>query len=226
MRAVAEQVFRRVGGTVSVSTDVRIISASSHDLAASIAQGLLREDLYYRLGVVALNVAPLSQRREDIGELAQHFVHECAEILGMPALTLGEDLLNALRSYDWPGSVRQLRNVIETIMILTDRDGVDKRGGVISVDNLPRDILTNTIQSSEQQQLLQKSLSLPIREAREVFDREYIKSQLSRFSGNITQMAKFIGMDRTTLHRKLKSWGIHTDPIDDDLSQGAEADLS
>ena len=128
VRTVAEQNFRRVGGNTEVSTDVRVISASSQDLQAAIADDVLREDLYYRLGVISLSVAPLSSRREDIGALARHFVSEFADQLGCPPVKLGEDLLNAMRAYRWPGSVRQLRNVIETLMILADKSSDEPLG--------------------------------------------------------------------------------------------------
>lgn len=199
VRAVAEQTFRRVGGTDQVTTDVRIISASSQDLAAAIEGGALKEDLYYRLGVISMTVPGLIERREDIGLLAQHFVEDSAAKLGRPPVKLGDDLLNAMRSYDWPGSVRQLRNVIETILILNEKPAQ----GVVSLDALPAELLSAPVE--EANQVLQQSLSLPLREARELFEREYMTSQLQKFEGNISQMAKFIGMERSALHRKLKS---------------------
>ena len=142
VRTVAEQNFRRVGGNTEVSTDVRVISASSQDLQAAIADDVLREDLYYRLGVISLSVAPLSSRREDIGALARHFVSEFADQLGCPPVKLGEDLLNAMRAYRWPGSVRQLRNVIETLMILADKSSDEPLG----VQALPQEILSGSEQ--------------------------------------------------------------------------------
>ncbi|HCD63226.1 MAG: sigma-54-dependent transcriptional regulator [Candidatus Puniceispirillaceae bacterium] len=202
VRTVAEQNFRRVGGNTEVSTDVRVISASSQDLQAAIADDVLREDLYYRLGVISLSVAPLSSRREDIGALARHFVSEFADQLGCPPVKLGEDLLNAMRAYRWPGSVRQLRNVIETLMILADKSSDEPLG----VQALPQEILSGSEQ--EVRSVLEKSLSLPLREAREEFEREYMRLQLDKFGGNISQMAKFVGMERSALHRKLKSLGL------------------
>ena len=196
---MAEHTFRRVGGTDQVITDVRIISASSQDLAAAIEGGALKEDLYYRLGVISMSVPGLIERREDIGLLAQHFVEDSARKLGRPPVKLGDDLLNAMRSYDWPGSVRQLRNVIETILILNEKPAQ----GVVSLDALPAELLSAPV--DEANQVLQQSLSLPLREARELFEREYMTSQLKKFEGNISQMAKFIGMERSALHRKLKS---------------------
>ena len=202
VRAVAEQTFRRVGGTDQVTTDVRIISASSRDLATAIEDGTLKEDLYYRLGVISMTVPGLVERREDIGLLAQYFVEESAAKLGRTPVKLGDDLLNAMRSYDWPGSVRQLRNVVETILILNEKPAQ----GVVGLDALPAELLSAPVEGASQ--VLQQSLSLPLREARELFEREYMASQLQKFEGNISQMAKFIGMERSALHRKLKSLGV------------------
>jgi two-component system nitrogen regulation response regulator NtrX len=202
VRAVAEQTFRRVGGTDQVTTDVRIISASSRDLATAIEDGTLKEDLYYRLGVISMSVPGLVERREDIGLLAQYFVEESAAKLGRTPVKLGDDLLNAMRSYDWPGSVRQLRNVVETILILNEKPAQ----GVVGLDALPAELLSAPVEGASQ--VLQQSLSLPLREARELFEREYMASQLQKFEGNISQMAKFIGMERSALHRKLKSLGV------------------
>ena len=204
VRAVAEQTFRRVGGTDQVTTDVRIISASSQDLAAAIEGGTLKEDLYYRLGVISMTVPSLIERREDIGLLAQHFVEESAATLGRPPVKLGDDLLNAMRSYDWPGSVRQLRNIIEAILILNEKPAQ----GVVGLDALPAELLSAPVDDANH--VLQQSLSLPLREARELFEREYMTSQLQKFEGNISQMAKFIGMERSALHRKLKSLKVDT----------------
>jgi two-component system nitrogen regulation response regulator NtrX len=204
VRAVAEQTFRRVGGTDQVTTDVRIISASSEDLVGAIEAGTLKEDLYYRLGVISMSVPGLAMRREDISLLAQYFVEDSARRLGRPPVKLGDDLLNAIRSYDWPGSVRQLRNVIETILILNEKP----EQGVVNLDALPPELLSSPVEGASQ--ILQQSLSLPLREARELFEREYMVSQLQKFEGNISQMAKFIGMERSALHRKLKALKVET----------------
>ena len=204
VRAVAEQTFRRVGGTDQVTTDVRIISASSEDLVGAIEAGELKEDLYYRLGVISMSVPGLAMRREDISLLAQYFVEDSARRLGRPPVKLGDDLLNAMRSYDWPGSVRQLRNVIETILILNEKP----EQGVVTLDALPAELLSSPVEGANQ--ILQQSLSLPLREARELFEREYMVSQLQKFEGNISQMAKFIGMERSALHRKLKALKVET----------------
>ena len=202
VRTVTEQTFRRVGGNTEVTTDVRIISASSRDLQAAISENRLREDLYYRLGVISLVVPALSSRREDIGALARYFVSEFAKQLGTSPIKLGEDLLNAMRAYDWPGSVRQLRNVIETLMIIADKSS----DVPLSADSLPKEVIAGAGQNVNA--VLDQSLSLPLREAREAFEREYMRSQLEKFEGNVSQMAKFVGMERSALHRKLKTLGL------------------
>ena len=202
VRAVAEQTFRRVDGNTEVTTDVRIISASSHDLQAAISEHRLREDLFYRLGVISLVVPSLSSRREDIGALARYFVSEFAEQLGSSPVKLGEDLLNTMRAYNWPGSVRQLRNVIETLMIIADKSSDEP----LSADALPKELVSGSGQ--DMNAVLEQSLSLSLRDAREAFEREYMRSQLDKFGGNISQMAKFVGMERSALHRKLKALGL------------------
>lgn len=202
VRAVAEQTFRRVDGNTEVTTDVRIISASSHDLQAAISEHRLREDLFYRLGVISLVVPSLSSRREDIGALARYFVSEFAEQLGSSPVKLGEDLLNTMRAYNWPGSVRQLRNVIETLMIIADKSSDEP----LSADALPKELVSGAGQ--DMNAVLEQSLSLSLRDAREAFEREYMRSQLDKFGGNISQMAKFVGMERSALHRKLKALGL------------------
>ena len=202
VRTVTEQTFRRVGGNTEVTTDVRIISASSRDLQAAVSENRLREDLYYRLGVISLVVPALSSRREDIGALARYFVSEFSKQLGTSPIKLGEDLLKAMRAYDWPGSVRQLRNVIETLMIIADKSSDEP----LSVDSLPKEVIAGAGQDVNA--VLDQSLSLPLREAREAFEREYMRSQLEKFEGNVSQMAKFVGMERSALHRKLKALGL------------------
>ena len=202
VRAVAEQTFRRVDGNTEVTTDVRIISASSHDLQAAISEHRLREDLFYRLGVISLVVPSLSSRREDIGALARYFVSEFAEQLGSSPVKLGEDLLNTMRAYNWPGSGRQLRYVIETLMIIADKSSDEP----LSADALPKELVSGAGQ--DMNAVLEQSLSLSLRDAREAFEREYMRSQLDKFGGNISQMAKFVGMERSALHRKLKALGL------------------
>lgn len=203
LRAVTEQRFRRVGGSAEIVSDVRIISATNNNPIEMIKKGRLREDLYYRLAVVNVLVPELSQRREDIPLLAKYFVQQQAELLGKRPVKLGDDLLNALRSLAWPGSVRQLKNIIETIMILSS----DENDEPISVSALP-ELVQNQTLKTERQDLSESFLSSPLREAREKFERIYFLSQLERFDGNISQMARFVEMERSALHRKLKSIGV------------------
>ena len=202
LRAVTEQRFRRVGGISEITSDVRIISATNKNPQEMIEKNKLREDLYYRLAVVNIYVPELSQRREDISLLAKHFVQQQAEILGKKPVKLGDDLLNALRALPWPGSVRQLKNVIETIMILSSDENMEP----LDVSALPKFNADEDL-GDEQQILNELFISLPLREAREKFERAYLLSQMKRFDGNISQMAKFIEMERSALYRKLKSVG-------------------
>ena len=203
LRAVTEQRFRRVGGVSEITSDVRIISASNKNPQEMIEKGKLREDLYYRLAVVNIYVPELSERREDISLLAKHFVKQYSDLLGKKPVKLGDDLLNALRALPWPGSVRQLKNVIETIMILSSNENSEP----LNVSALPK-IDENENSVDEQEMLNELFISLPLREAREKFERAYLLSQIKRFDGNMSHMAKFIEMERSALYRKLKSVGI------------------
>ena len=203
LRAVTEQRFRRVGGVSEITSDVRIISASNKNPQEMIEKGKLREDLYYRLAVVNIYVPELSERREDISLLAKHFVKQYSDLLGKKPVKLGDDLLNALRALPWPGSVRQLKNVIETIMILSSNENSEP----LDLSALPK-IDENETPVDEQEMLNELFISLPLREAREKFERAYLLSQIKRFDGNMSHMAKFIEMERSALYRKLKSVGI------------------
>ncbi|MGC6518005.1 MAG: sigma-54-dependent transcriptional regulator [Candidatus Puniceispirillaceae bacterium] len=199
VRAVAEQKFRRVGGASEVQVNVRIISASSQDLPLAIEEGRLREDLYYRLGVVSLPIPSLAERREDIPLLAKYFMKISALQFGRAPLKLGDDVLSAFRAYNWPGSVRQMRNVMESLLILAS----EKEDDVLTIADLPSDLLLD--RPSPSADLSGDIYALPLREAREVFEARYLNEQLNRFDGNISKVAKAIGMERSALHRKLKS---------------------
>lgn len=203
VRALQEQVFRRVGGATQVAVDVRVMAASTKDLAEEIAAGRFREDLYYRLNVVPISVPPLHARREDIEPLASHFLRRACEIAGHPVLEMAGDTLSALQSYDWPGNVRELRNVIERMMILSKNEP----GHAITADCLPYEVLgiVDDIPTPERNGEI---MTLPLREAREKFEQEYLSAQVRRFDGNISKTAAFVGMERSALHRKLKSLGI------------------
>ena len=208
VRAVNEQRFRRVGGNTEVVVDVRVISASSRDLAAEINAGRLREDLYYRLGVVPLTMPPLAERREDIPLLAKHFTALVAKLLGVLPFKISDEVLAAMQSYSWPGNVRQIHNVIETMLILAPND----RNEPIDLDLLPAEIHNVTRSSDEIE--MDTLMGLPLRGAREEFERAYLVTQLHRFDGNVSRVASFIGMERSALHRKLKALNIASDYLE------------
>ena len=213
VRAVNEQRFRRVGGSTEVVVDVRVISASSRDLAAEMSAGRLREDLYYRLGVVPLTMPPLVQRREDIPLLAKHFTAVVAKRLGVLPFKLGDEVLAALQGYDWPGNVRQMHNVIETMLILAPNN----RNEPVDLNLLPAEI-HQVVRSSNDSEM-DTLMGLPLRGAREEFERAYLVTQLHRFDGNISRAASFIGMERSALHRKLKALNIASDNQDGGRSE-------
>jgi two-component system nitrogen regulation response regulator NtrX len=201
LRVLVEQRFRRVGGAGDVQVDVRVVSSTSRDLRGEIAAGRFREDLFHRLNVVPVNVPGLAERREDIPLLIEDFIERICEATGMPRRRLADDALATLQVRAWPGNLRQLRNNIERILILAAGDPAEP----ISADSLPAEATV-----TEQTSTLgaEKIIALPLREAREVFEREYLNAQMLRFSGNISRTAAFIGMERSALHRKLKSLGL------------------
>lgn len=204
LRVLVEQNFQRVGGVTRVHVDVRIISSSSRDLAAEIAANRLREDLFHRLSVVPIRVPSLAERREDVPELIDFFMEQISAATGLPKRRIGADAMAVLQSHDWPGNVRQLRNNVERLMILASGDPDDE----ITSSMLPSEIgalVPTTPNGSGGEKLM----SLPLREAREIFEREYLMAQIARFSGNISRTAEFIGMERSALHRKLKSLGVN-----------------
>jgi two-component system nitrogen regulation response regulator NtrX len=203
LRVLVDQTFQRAGGTTKVSVDVRIISSTSRNLEAEIAEGRFREDLYHRLSVVPIRVPPLSERREDIPELVDYFMDQISGTTGLPKRKIGEDAMAVLQSHVWPGNVRQLRNNIERVMILA---GGDPEAS-ITADMLPQDVgsMIPTMPTGVNGEHI---MGLPLREAREVFERDYLIAQISRFSGNISRTAEFVGMERSALHRKLKALGV------------------
>ena len=202
LRALTDQSFTRVGGTRVVKVDVRVVSATARDLVFEIAEGRFREDLYYRLNVVPVTIPPLSDRREDIPALVQHFIAHYASERRVPTPEIAPDAMVALQSYDWPGNVRQLRNVVERTIILAPGDRI----GRIDMDLLPAEVLGD--QGDMGAAGGTAIMGSPLREARETFEREYMRVQIRRFSGNISRTASFIGMERSALHRKLKLLGI------------------
>lgn len=203
LRVLVDQNFLRVGGTTRVHVDVRIMSSTSRDLAANIAAGTFREDLFHRLSVVPIRVPSLSERREDIAELIEFFMDQISLNSGLPRRKIGADAMAVLQSHDWPGNIRQLRNNVERLMILATGDADTE----ITADMLPSEIGA-LVPSTPNGAGGEKLMSLPLREAREAFEREYLVAQISRFGGNISRTAEFIGMERSALHRKLKSLGI------------------
>lgn len=202
LRVLVEQRFRRVGGDNDVQVDVRVISSSSRDLRDEITSGRFREDLFHRLNVVPVRVPGLAERREDIPELIAYFVDKISEATGLARRRLGEDALATLQVQTWPGNVRQLRNNVERMLILASGEP----GEVITAE-----MLAGADQPSAGNAGAigaERIIALPLREARELFEREYLNAQILRFGGNISRTANFIGMERSALHRKLKSLGV------------------
>jgi len=203
LRVLVDQTFQRSGGTAKVHVDVRIVSSTARNLEEEIAAGRFREDLYHRLSVVPIRVPPLSERREDIPELIDYFMDQISTTTGLPKRQIGQDAMAVLQSHVWPGNVRQLRNNVERVMILAG-------GGpevIITADMLPQDVgsMVPAMPTSNNGEHI---MGLPLREAREVFERDYLIAQISRFSGNISRTAEFVGMERSALHRKLKALGV------------------
>ncbi len=203
VRVLQEQTFERVGGAQRVEVDVRVVASSNRELAGEIAAGRFREDLFYRLSVVPIKVPPLRDRREDIPLLARHFMARGAEASRLPPREFGEDALAALQAYPWPGNVRQLRNVVDWLLIMAPGDPREP----VRADMLPNEITAiapNVVKWDKGSEIM----TLPLRDAREVFEREYLLAQVTRFGGNISRTATFVGMERSALHRKLKSLGV------------------
>ncbi|HEY4941337.1 MAG TPA: sigma-54 dependent transcriptional regulator [Rhizomicrobium sp.] len=202
LRVLVDQTFTRVGGTMRVQVDARVICSTTKDLRAEIAAGKFREDLYHRLNVVPVRVPSLSERRDDIPLLVAHFMKRLAATSGLATREIGDDAMAVLQSHTWPGNVRQLRNIVERLLILATDDAAQ----VISADLLPADLGSSAPWGGSGRGDL--VISLPLREAREIFERDYLVAQINRFGGNISRTAAFIGMERSALHRKLKSLGV------------------
>lgn len=201
LRVLTEQQFTRVGGADKVRVDLRVISSTTRDLSAEIAAGRFRQELFDRLNVVPIAVPPLSERREDIPLLARHFIEAFNRTQGLPAREISEEAGAALQTMDWPGNIRQLRNIVERVLILGEGTGP------IEARELPGE----GGPAEEGRIVLGGALAtLPLREARELFEREYLLTQINRFGGNISRTAAFVGMERSALHRKLKSLGVVT----------------
>ena len=205
LRVLTEQSFTRLGGSRLVRVDVRIVSATSRDLTVEIEEKRFREDLYYRLNVVPVVIPPLRERRADIPVLAEHFLDRLAAERRVPVPRLSDDALATLQGASWPGNVRQLRNVIERVMILAPQSRLD----TIEVDMLPNEVVHGEVSNDDGGTALM--MGAPLREAREAFEREYLRVQIRRFAGNVSRTAAFVGMERSALHRKLKLLGLTED---------------
>ncbi len=205
LRVLVENRFNRVGGAGQVPVDVRVVSSSSQNVAGHIEAGRFRSDLFHRLSIVPLVLSPLRERREDIPPLVELFIEQVCRIHSLRALTVGPDAVAVLQAQDWPGNARQLRNSIERLLILIKDQAPED--GVIVAGMLPSDIgeVLPTVGDTDSSAHL---MSLPLREAREVFERQYLLAQIERFGGNISKTAEFVGMERSALHRKIKSLGL------------------
>lgn len=202
LRVLTEQSFVRVGGSRQIGVDVRVVSSTSRNLTVEMEEKRFREDLFYRLNVVPVSIPSLAERRDDIPALTEHFFTRYSTDQGIQPPEISEEAMAALQAYDWPGNVRQLRNVVERTIIMTPRDQLT----AVETDMLPAEISGG--RTSGQGHDLSAMMGVPLREARESFEREYLTIQIRRFSGNISKTATFIGMERSALHRKLKLLGM------------------
>lgn len=211
LRVLTDQSFQRVGGLRAVKVDVRVVSATSRDLVKEIEAGRFREDLYYRLNVVPVRIPALIERREDIVHLAEYFLARIAAERRVRTPRFTEDAIASLQAYDWPGNVRQLRNIVERMLIMAPSDGSDH----IDLEQLPPEVTAEPRRLTPET-AAKSIMATPLKEAREAFEREYLKMQVRRFSGNVSRTAAFIGMERSALHRKLKALGITQHQQDND----------
>ncbi len=203
LRVLVEQTFQRAGGSAKVSVDVRIISSTARNIEQDIADGKFREDLYHRLSVVPIRVPSLAERRDDIPLLVDYFMEQISQSTGLPKRQIGTDAMAVLQLHNWPGNIRQLRNNVERLMILAGGD----LDAVVTANMLPQDV-GSMVPGMPNGNGGEHIMGLPLREAREVFEREYLMAQINRFSGNISRTSEFVGMERSALHRKLKALGI------------------
>ncbi len=201
LRVLIDQTFQRIGGSTRVQVDVRVVSSSTRDLREEIDQGRFREDLYHRLNVVPVCVPALAERREDIPELVAHFMQRLSVSSGLPMREISPEAMAVLQAYHWPGNIRQLRNIVERLLILATDDAAE----AISADLLPSNVNGASNGKGSRTDLV---ITLPLREARKIFERDYLLAQINRFGGNISRTASFVGMERSALHRKLKSLGV------------------
>jgi len=214
LRLLVNQRFQRAGGKKDVQVDVRIITSTSRNLEKETKLGHFREDLYHRLNVMPLAAPALLERREDIPELVDYFIKKLTSSTGLPIRSVGDDAMAALQAHDWPGNVRQLKNNVERLLILAGGD----LGDPITLKSLPEEV--SVVRNTSGAQDRDKIVSLPLRDAREHFEREYLQVQIERFGGNISRTAAFVGMERSALHRKLKSLGINSSTKSSDQIKG------
>jgi two-component system nitrogen regulation response regulator NtrX len=200
LRVLIDQTFTRIGGQTRVQVDARVVCSSTRDLRTETENGRFREDLYHRLNVVPVRVPSLAERRDDIPLLVSHFMKRLSAAAGLPMREIGDDAMAVLQTHNWPGNVRQLRNIVERLLILASDDAAE----ALTADLLPSDLAGNP----GGRRASDLVISLPLREAREIFERDYLIAQINRFGGNISRTAAFIGMERSALHRKLKSLGV------------------
>jgi two-component system nitrogen regulation response regulator NtrX len=215
VRVLQEQSFERVGGRVRVQVDVRVIASTNRDLQREIQEGRFREDLFYRLNVVPIRMPALKERREDIPSLAAHFMARAAQATGVSPRPIADDAIATMQTHDWPGNVRQLRNVVEWLLIMSPGDSAQP----VKAESLPPDLgaaVPTALRGGDGAEIM----GLPLREARELFERQYLIAQVTRFGGNISRTASFVGMERSALHRKLKALGVHGA----DRERGAQLD--
>lgn len=203
LRLLVEQRFQRIGGDDNVQVDVRVITSTSRNIEKEVGLGRFREDLFHRLNVMPLVSPPLTERREDIPDLVEYFIDRLSSSTGLPARKIGPDAMAALQAHDWPGNVRQLRNNVERLLILATGDP----SLPITLETLPPEV--SVVRSASSSTDSERMISLSLRDAREHFEREYLQAQIERFGGNISKTAEFVGMERSALHRKLKSLGVN-----------------
>ena len=199
IHAVQQQLFKRIGGNYEISVDVRVISSSSKNIKQQIELGVLREDLYYRLGVVPIEMPDLKNHTQDIPDLVKYYMSSSSAVLNKPIRILSDDAIASLQRYNWPGNLNELRNIIDWLLIMVP----DSSEGIISSDMLPPEI--NYVSIDDNLNSINQFLSLNLKEAREKFEKEYLKMQIERFGGNISRTSTFIKMERSALHRKLKN---------------------
>jgi two-component system nitrogen regulation response regulator NtrX len=219
LRFLQDQTVAKPGQNRLTKLDVRIISTSSSDVEQAIEKGKFLKDLYYRLNVMPVRIAPLCERREDIPALCEYYLRTLAERSSVLMKSIAEDAMMVLQAYAWPGNIRQLRNLMEWLLIM-----LPEHQQRITTDLLPSDISSHhqTVKSGE---IVPDLMAMPLREAREVFERQYLLAQMQRFGHNISKTSAFVGMERSALHRKLISLAIHASDLPVSASEEARVSM-